>query len=251
MASFLLPIRVSIAAPAFNESAGIRAVVEEWIRFLKQQSFISQFEIVICNDGSHDATGKILDEIAKVHPELYVIHFQKNQGASAALISAIKATSFEWVVLIDADGQFLIENIVPMFDALQAENAQAVLGVRQKKDNVYARLGTKLSGVVCNVVHGSKIKDFNSAFKIVSGPLLRSLSLEAKGLNYSTEITSRLLESRAALIEVPVTHQQRSLGKSSMRLLRDSAHRFLFVFYIALRQLLLKLEILRRFPDEK
>jgi hypothetical protein len=90
------------------------------------------------------------------------------------------------------------------------------------------------------------LQDFNSAFKLIYGPILRSLNLEAKGMNYSTEITSKVLECNINFVEVGIDHQARFTGKSSMRLLRDSLHRFLFVCYIALRQLLIKLSILRR-----
>ncbi len=133
-----------------------------------------------------------------------------------------------------------------MMTGMRSPDIVAVLGVRNKKDHWFARFGSKASGLVCNIVHGSHLNDFNSAFKLVSGPLLRTLTLEAKGMNYSTELTSRLLEVRMPLVEVDVVHQARHQGKSNLRWVRDSLHRFLFVCYLALRQLLLKWNVLRR-----
>jgi hypothetical protein len=95
-------------------------------------------------------------------------------------------------------------------------------------------------------VHGSRLQDFNSAFKLVWGPTLRGLGLEAKGMNYSTEVTSRLLERGIVPVEVDIAHRPRATGVSSMKLVRGAAHRFLFVLYIAVRQLLLRLGILVR-----
>jgi hypothetical protein len=80
----------------------------------------------------------------------------------------------------------------------------------------------------------------------VDGRLLRSLHLEAKGLNYSTEITARLLEANVTIIEVDIDHRPRILGKSSMKIVRDTTHRFMFICYLALRQWLLKSGVLRR-----
>jgi dolichol-phosphate mannosyltransferase len=57
------PIRLSVAAPAYNEAEGIAAVVMDWHGFLATQS-LADFEIVICNDGSADETGAILDQLA-------------------------------------------------------------------------------------------------------------------------------------------------------------------------------------------
>jgi dolichol-phosphate mannosyltransferase len=247
--SLASPVRLSVAAPAYNEAEGIEAVIADWHRFLSAQSDLVEFEIVICNDGSKDATGDILDRLTLSCPQLRPLHFAANQGAAAALNAAIAATRGDWVLLMDSDGQFAIENLPDMLAALRRTGGLAAIGIRQKKDAAFAQFGSWASGLVCNLVHGSRLKDFNSAFKLVSGPALRGLGLEAKGMNYSTEVTSRLLERGIVPVEVKIEHRPRAAGASHMRLVRGAAHRFLFVSYIALRQLLLRLGILaRRIP---
>ncbi len=245
MTSLTTPIRLSIVAPAFNEADGIEQLIHHWHAFLCHQSNISTFEIIICNDGSKDNTGPILDRLAVQYPELKPIHFKTNQGAAAALARAIAHTHFEWILLTDADDQFPIENLPLLINTMHLSGTLAVLSTRDKKDHWFARFGTKASGLICNIVHGSRLNDFNSAFKLVYGPIVRQLTLEAKGMNYSTEITSRLLEAKVPLIEVAVIHQSRQRGISKLRWFRDSFHRLLFVSYLSLRQLLLKLNILR------
>ena len=239
------PIRLSVAAPAYNEATGIEAVLTNWHGFLSAQPLAS-FEIVICDDGSTDGTGDILDRLSLSHPQLRVLHFAKNQGAAAALNAAIAATKGDWVLLTDSDGQFAIENLPDMVEALRRSGATAGIGIRQKKDAAFAQFGSWASGLVCNLVHGSRMRDFNSAFKLVWGPTLRGLGLEARGMNYSTEVTSRLLERGIVPVEVTIQHRPRAAGASHMKLLRGALHRFLFVCYIALRQLLLWLGVLSR-----
>jgi len=85
----------------------------------------------------------------------------------------------------------------------------------------------------------------------VQGPLLRSLVLEAKGLNYSTEITSRLLERGIGLHEIEIEHAARAWGRSSARSMRSVVHRALFVLYLGLRQLLLRWGVLQRGRDQR
>jgi len=240
------PIRLSVAAPAYNETEGIEAVVTEWHSFLSACDDVAEFEIVICNDGSRDRTGDILDRLTLPFPQLRVLHFPQNQGAAAALNHAIAATKGDWVLLLDSDGQFPIANLPDMLVAVRRTKAKAAIGIRQKKDVPFARFGSWASGLVCNMVHGANMRDFNSAFKLVWGPTLRGLGLEAKGMNYSTEVTSRLLERGIVPVEVAITHRPRTTGVSSMKLVRGAIHRLLFVIYIALRQLLLRLGILIR-----
>ncbi|HEY1876679.1 MAG TPA: glycosyltransferase family 2 protein [Rhizomicrobium sp.] len=245
MSDLSAPIKLSVAAPAYNEAEGIAAVVADWHDFLTGRN-LADFEIVICNDGSKDETGAILDRLAKRYPQLRVLHFSANQGAAAALNAAIAATSGDWVLLTDSDGQFPIQNLPDMVEALRRSGDLAAIGIRRKKDVAIARFGSWASGLLCNMAHGSRLADFNSAFKLVSGPVLRRLGLEAKGMNYSTEVTSRLLECGITPIEVTIEHRPRTTGVSSMKLMRGARDRFLFVLYIMLRQALLGLGILTR-----
>lgn len=246
MSGPLASLHLSVAAPAYNEVGGIETVVAGWRDFLSAQPGLASFEVVVCDDGSTDGTGEILDRLALSFPQLRVLHFAKNRGAAAALTAAIAATKGDWVLLIDSDGQFAIENLPAMLEALRRAGGLAAIGIRRKKDAAFARFGSWASGLACNLLHGSRMRDFNSAFKLVWGPTLRGLGLEAKGMNYSTEVTSRLLERGIVPVEVEIEHRPRASGTSHMRLLRGALHRFLFVCYIAWRQLLIRLGILSR-----
>jgi dolichol-phosphate mannosyltransferase len=244
--AFSGPIRLSVAAPAFNEGDGLRLVLESWHQYLTARKNIQKFEIVVCNDGSRDATGVILNQLASEYPEIHPIHFEQNQGAAVALTAAIAATTLDWVLLTDSDGQFPIDNASKMLKEMSRLQVPAAIGIRHKKDHLFARFGTSSSSFICNLLHGSSVRDFNSAFKLVWGPLLRSLNFEAKGMNYSTEVTSRLLECGVPIAEVDIEHRQRMSGTSQMRMLRGTVHRLLFVAHLGMRQLLFKTDVLRR-----
>ena len=234
---------LSLAAPAYNEGASIGEVVEGWVEYLRASS--RPFEVVICNDGSRDDTGEVLDALAARIPELVVVHHRVNQGAGAALASAIRRTGGAWVLLLDSDGQFPIENLERLLGAVQQRRAHGAIGVRpEKKDGFVARFGTWSSGALCNLFHGTAYRDFNSALKLLPGEVLRSFLIEGRGLNYSTEITARCIEHRMRLAEVDIEHRPRVKGTSSMRLVRGSVHRLLFVLYLGGRRLLQQWQVL-------
>jgi len=237
--------RLSIATPAYKEEAGISDLIKNWMAFLKSRSELKEFEIVVCNDGSPDQTGIILNDLSQEFSQVKVIHHTKNQGAAAALITAIRNTKLDWVFLLDSDGQFPVNNYQLFANSLEQNNDLALIGVRpQKKNAILSKAGSFLSGWLCNLLHGTNYRDFNSALKLVRGDLLRSLTLEARGLNYSTEITSRLIENGIQMKEVPAVHISRLTGKSSLKL-RDGFFRILFVFYLGYRLLLIKLGVLQ------
>jgi len=231
---------LSLAAPAYQEADSIAAVVGSWVAHLRKSPHCAAFEIVVCNDGSSDATGEILDGLRDEIEALRVIHLPENRGAAAALAEAIRATRGDAVLVIDSDGQFPIENLAALAERAEQCEAAVVMGRRTRKaDSAFARLGSALSAGVCNRLYGSRLQDFNSALKLGSGPLLRSIHYEARGLNYSTELTAKLLERGVEIVEVEVAHRERIGGKSSLRRVRDAAHRLLFVLYLAYRRFLI------------
>jgi glycosyltransferase involved in cell wall biosynthesis len=242
---------LSIAAPAYNEGQGIVRVVQHWLEYLQGRTDLGSFEIVICNDGSRDDTAKKLESIASGDDRLVVIEHGVNQGAGAAVATAIAGTTSEWVLLIDSDGQFAIENFDVLLQGVRASGAPAAIGVRTKKlDSAFARFGSWSSGLLCNYFHGTNYRDFNSACKLVKGDLLRSLRLECKGLNYSTDVTSKLAERGVKIAEVEIVHLPRVAGTSSLRKFRGARDRFLFVLYLGFRQFLIRMGILRAWKYE-
>jgi dolichol-phosphate mannosyltransferase len=238
---------LSIAAPAYNESENIHRLVEIWVQFLSSRFQPDDFEIVICDDGSKDNTWAILGDLAKAHPSVRPCRHPVNQGAGVAVATAIAHTTKAWVLLLDSDGQYPVDNLDLFRREMERTPAPAFIGFRRKKvDSAFARFGSWISGWTCNWCHGTSFRDFNCALKLVDGNLLRDLDLEAKGLNYSTEISSKILERGVAMREIEVMHQARTKGRSSRTLLRGTLHRFLFVSYIGWRQFLLKIELLQR-----
>ena len=69
-----------------------------------------QLEIIAADDRSQDATGRILDESAAVHPRLRVLHISELPpgwlGKPHALQKAYEASSGEWLLFTDADVRF-------------------------------------------------------------------------------------------------------------------------------------------------
>ena len=240
---------LSIAAPAYNEQEGITHVVDGWLDHLRACNSIGSFEIVVCNDGSRDRTRELLDHKAQESPEVRPVHLERNCGAAVALSTAIRHTRGDWVLLIDSDGQFPIANLERLLAAVEEQGTLGAMGVRVTKQNsLFTRFGSWSSGALCNWFHGSRYRDFNSALKLVNGGVLRALHLEVRGLNYSTEITSKLLEHGVRLAEVEIEHLPRVRGASSLKTLRGSLERFVFVLYIGLRQLLFRLRVLEKTP---
>ena len=229
---------LSVAAPAYNEAAGIARFVESWLEHPHTRG-LDGFELVVCDDGSTDGTGEILATLAARHPSLRVVTHARNRGAGAAMATAIAATRLDWVLLDDADGQFPPDNLRSLAAALESNEARALLGTRKdKQDAPFARMGWRLSTLACNVVYQTSYADFSSACQLVEGPLVRALPLDARGLNYSLDVVAKLIERGIFPVEVPIEHLPRATGRSSRTLIRSSVERAAYVGYLAVRRTL-------------
>jgi glycosyltransferase involved in cell wall biosynthesis len=235
-----------VAAPAYNEADNIAGAVAEWRAYLDRHPAVGAWEIVVCDDGSRDATGAILAGLRADCPELVVVEFARNRGAGAAIAAAIAHTRLDWVVLLDSDGQFPIANLDRFLDRMLADADAAYSGARiRKADGLAYRWGSALSGKVSNLLLRTRYRDFNSIFKVVRGPLLRAVPLESGGMNCSTEITARVAELGYTWVEVPIEHRERGGGRRGWRFWRGARDRAAFVLYLGFRRWLLRRGILR------
>ena len=80
-------VRLSVAAPCYNEAESIEAVVARWDEVLTQAPLSS--EIVLCNDGSTDGTREVLKKY-RDQQDIQVLLHETNQGKGAALKSGFE-----------------------------------------------------------------------------------------------------------------------------------------------------------------
>src|ERR1700685_281210 len=69
---------ISIIIPAYNEGARIGNALNEVLRCVQQRDWHA--EIVVENDGSTDRTAAIVQEFARIHPEVRLMENPENRG---------------------------------------------------------------------------------------------------------------------------------------------------------------------------
>jgi dolichol-phosphate mannosyltransferase len=62
-------------------------------------------ELVFVNDGSHDASAAVLDDLAAAHDHVRIVHLSHNFGHQAAVQAGLAHAGGEVVVVMDADMQ--------------------------------------------------------------------------------------------------------------------------------------------------
>jgi len=128
---------ISVVAPVFNEEAGVNELVE---RVAKSCSDAREnFEIIIVNDGSRDATLGRLIEASRSIPGLRVINLYRNFGPMAAVSAGISAARGNAVITIDGDMQDPPE-LIPKMVKLWRDGADVVYCERiERAENFVVR----------------------------------------------------------------------------------------------------------------
>jgi glycosyltransferase involved in cell wall biosynthesis len=224
-------LRLSVAAPCFNEAESIEAVVATWDGILSAAPLSS--EIVLCNDGSTDGSAAVLEQLGRRFPRLRVVSFEKNGGYGRALSAAIDATQGEFVATIDSDGQFDLADALVLLAELQARGFDCVTGYRLgKKDNLF-RVGMDRGlNLLVRSMFGLRLRDTNCALKVAKGSVLRGLRIEARGYPTPTEIVVRLAARGFRVGEKGVAHLPRAGGASKLHPWRTAWSMFRFLFYL-------------------
>ncbi len=123
------PAKLCIVVPCHNEEACLREFHAELRRALAAIPDC-RAEIVFVDDGSTDATARVLDELARDDPAVKVVSLSRNFGHQIALTAGLDAADGDAVLMIDADLQHPPE-LVPAMVARWREGADVVSAVRQ------------------------------------------------------------------------------------------------------------------------
>jgi len=203
---------VSVILPVYNEEAVIASTVATVLEALATWSL--DFEVIVVNDGSQDATSAILESIAATHPRVTVLHHVVNQGYGAALVRGFEVSTKDLIFFMDADGQFDIRDLERFFPLLQEYDA--VLGYRFKRQDHWMR---KLNAwgwkVLVRMVFGMSVRDIDCAFKLYPGKFLRELRLETHGAMINTEILSKFKHAGLTYTQLGVRHLPRQGGQAT------------------------------------
>ena len=200
---------LSIVIPAYNEEASIRDTVADALRVGAEVA--ADLEVLVCNDGSTDATGAILAELSADEPRLRVLDRAQNRGIEASIRALYATARSPWIFLMSADRQWPMDSLVAMVAAVDA-GADLVIGVRENKRDVYSRYRQVLSLTYAGAVRalGAPGGDPGS-IKLGRRELLHT-PVVAVGVFAEGERIIRAARGGAKVVEVPVEFHRRATG---------------------------------------
>ncbi len=218
------PLSLSIFFPAYNDGGTIASMV--LTAEIAARTITDDFEIIVVNDGSQDHTALVLAELEKQISCLRVIHHPKNRGYGAALCTGFSAATKEWVFYTDGDAQYDPSEIPVLVEALR-DGVDVVNGYKISRNDPYIRI---LLGTIYNfwvkLIFGLHLKDVDCDYRLMRRAIFNTVNLESDLGSICVEMIKKIQDAGFRFAEVPVSHYNRTYGKSQFfnwrRLLRTA-----------------------------
>ena len=197
---------ISIVIPVYNEVENIAKLHEEIVGVCRKQNY--DFEIIIIDDGSSDGTIKILKALSPIK----IIQFRKNFGQTAAFDAGIKASTKEYVVTMDGDGQNDPNDIPALIDHIRNNELDVVSGWRKnRKDKFFKRFVSRGANYLRSILIHDGINDSGCSLKIYKRECFQTVSLYGEMHRF---IPALLKIKGFKIGEIVVNHRARTAGKT-------------------------------------
>ncbi|MBQ5643767.1 MAG: glycosyltransferase family 2 protein [Bacteroidaceae bacterium] len=209
---------LSIVISLFNEEESLPELIQ-WIEgVMKKEGYV--YEIIMVDDGSRDASWKVIKDLSAKNPCIRGISFRRNYGKSAALYHGFEAAQGRVVVTMDADLQDSPEEIPEMYRMIVEEGYDIVSGWKKKRhDNKLTKnLPSKLYNWTARKITGIKLHDMNCGLKAYRNEVVKNIEVYGEMHRYIPYLAKNAGFDK--ITEKPVHHQKRKYGKSKFGLNR-------------------------------
>lgn len=211
--------KLYIVMPAYNEEANIKTVIKDWYPVVEKVGNGSK--LVIIDDGSKDATYRMMQECAAELPAFLPVTKQ-NSGHGATVLYgyqyAIDAGA-DYIFQTDSDGQTLPEEFWPFWEL--RSQYDLVIGHRKGRQDGTSRVFvTKTLKFVLRLCFHVNITDANTPFRLMKAKTLKEqIKLIPKNFNLSNVILSVIYAKKKLAVKyLPVTFRPRQGGVNSINM---------------------------------
>ena len=214
---------LSVIVAAFNEQETIQACVER-IRSV----YPSDCEIIVV-DGGSDQTGAIVQRLAELDSALRYVHNQDDRGKGHAIRRGIAEARADVMAQIDADLQFLPEELPKLVAPIHEDQADVVLGSRFMPHSVrlpgstpkLRTFGNKTVSRYASLLYWHRMTDVLAGMKAWTRAAADAIELRSDHYSYEVEIPVKALSKGLRVVDVPITTEARQGGETCVHVVTD------------------------------
>ena len=226
-------MKLSVLIPARNEAGQIVSTLTALSKHL-DEALLTNFELIVVDDGSQDATASLVEGLASQDPRIRLIHNPGAHGFGRAVRLGLDHYSGDAVVIYMADASDSPSDVVRYCEILRDE-AECAFGSRFATGSSisdypkFKLVINRAANVLIRLLFGLKYNDVTNAFKgyrreVIDGcrPFI------SPHFNFTIELPLKAIVRGYTFRSPPISWRNRSSGASQL-LLKEQGSRYLFV----------------------
>ena len=203
---------LTVFFPAYDDSGTIASMVVSAV--LAAGRLTPDFEVIVINDGSRDATPLILDELARVYPQVRIVHHAANRGYGGALRSGFAHATKEWIFYTDGDAQYDPWEMSVLWER-KAPGIDLVNGYKiSRSDPLHRIVIGRVYHNTVKLLFGLKVRDVDCDFRLMRRSIFDRVTLTKNSGVICLEMMKKITDAGFTIVEAPVHHYHRAYGKS-------------------------------------
>lgn len=179
---------------------------------------IADFEIVIIDDASTDATGTLADEAADADPRVRAVHHPVNRKLGGSIKTGFAEARGDLILYTDADLPFDMQELQKACRLLRQYEADIVSAYRfDRTGEGYVRtVYSFFYNLLVRIFFGVRVRDVNFAFKLVRARIFEHVTLESEGSFIDAELIIRAQKLGYQVVQFGVDYFARTRGVSTL-----------------------------------
>ncbi len=206
-------MKYSFVIPCYNSSQSISHVVKEiQDKMLEMQE--TEYEIILVNDHSKDNTKEVIFGLAD-QPNIRAISLAKNSGQDAACLCGYKASTGDYVISLDDDGQNPANEVDKLINKLNEGYDVVIAHYPNKKHESWRNIGSKINDIMEIEMLGKPKELYVGSYFIAKRFIIDQITQYTNPYPY---IRGLLLSATDNIANVDVHHRSREFGTSQYTL---------------------------------
>jgi len=216
--TYFMNENLQILMAAHNEEKSLLKLIPEIHQNINGKI---NYSIIICEDGSTDNTLGIIENLKKIYP-IKLITSKNKKGYSIALFDGLKATTSDYLLIMDSDGQSNPDEILNFWS--KRKMANLINGNRvDRKDYMYRKLYSRVAFIIYKLLFNVPLKDPSYAYIMMENKVYNTLSNFKPQMpdGFWWEYNARAKKKGFTFYNLDIVHKKRSYGETKIFLWRN------------------------------
>ena len=205
--------QLTVFLPVYNEAGSISDVV---MGFYTEVVRPLGAVLLVCEDGSSDGSGEVLQRISQQIP-MRLVSSRDRKGYGGAMQDGLRLVETPFVFIADSDGQYAPSEFWKIWNA--AGSYDMVIGRKvRRQERFYRALLSRGFHLMIKALTSVPLEDMDCGFRLIRREVLRKVLPEVRSLRYSFLAEFSIVAYRKGfrILEVPVEHRARISGSTSI-----------------------------------